>query len=172
MSAMTKAAVLALTALLLTPLAGAPARAETGAKTVVIPLLEPERGRRLFVTKGCVLCHSVRGIGGQAAPPLDAPEDVATIDPLGFAARMWRGAPAMLELQAMELGYQIELSADEIADLAGVVGDRTAQESFTAEDVPEPLRDWMLDIPYWEEEQDWPESLPESYPEFGEGEDL
>ena len=86
---------------------------------------------------------------------------------------MWLGASAMLELQAVELGYQIELSGKDIADLAGFVGDRATQESFSIDDVPEPLRDWMLDIPYWEEQQDWPETLPKDYPEFeDEGEDL
>ncbi|MEM7226063.1 MAG: c-type cytochrome [Pseudomonadota bacterium] len=158
---------------LLALVACVPVQAEQSVKSIVIPMIEPERGQRLFVTKGCVLCHAVRGVGGQAAPPLDAPDRATAIDPLGFAARMWTGATAMLELQAMELGYQIELSAVEIADLAGFVGDPDAQAQFTIDDIPEPLRDWMLDIPYWEEEQEWPESLPDDYPEFqDEGEDL
>jgi len=29
---------------------------------------EAAKGRALFVTKGCVICHSVNGVGGRAAP--------------------------------------------------------------------------------------------------------
>ena len=152
--------------------AEAPAQEQSTALTLTMPLLDPDRGRRLFVTKGCVLCHAVRGIGGQAAPPLDAPDGATAIDPLEFAARMWRGATAMIELQSLELGYQIELSAEEIADLAGFVGDPAAQSRFEIGQVPEPLRDWMLDIPYWQEDEEWPEDLPERLPEFDDAEEL
>ena len=65
-----------------------------------------------------MFCHAVNGVGGKAAPPLDAVRDTRTIDVLEFAARMWRGAPTMIVLQEMELGYQIELTGEEIAHLA------------------------------------------------------
>lgn len=133
--------------------------------TIVLPLVDPARGRRLFVTKGCVICHSVQGIGGKAAPALDAPKIATTIDILEFVARMWRGAPAMLDLQAVELGYQIELDGAEIADLAAFAADADTQKGFSEAEVPEPMRDWMLNLPYWEED-DWPEDLPDDYPEF------
>lgn len=136
-------------------------------KVIVLPLIDPARGRRLFVAKGCVICHAVAGVGGKAAPALDADPQVRSIDVLDFAARMWRGAPAMLDLQAVELGYQIELSADEIAHLAGFAADVDAQASFSSEEIPEPMRDWMLDRPYWEEEG-WPDGLPGEFPDLEE----
>lgn len=68
---------------------------------------DASRGRSLFIDKGCIICHSVNGIGGKAAPPLDAQTEYDVADPIGFATRMWRGAPAMIELQSLELGYSI-----------------------------------------------------------------
>ena len=136
-------------------------------KVVVLPLIDPARGRRLFIAKGCVICHSVAGVGGQAAPAMDADPDARSVNVLDFAARMWRGAPAMLDLQAVELGYQIELSAEEIAHLAGFAADAKAQDGFSREEIPEPMRDWMLDRPYWEEEG-WPDELPDDFPDLKE----
>ncbi len=137
-------------------------------RAMVFPLADGAHGRQLFVSKGCVICHSVNGVGGRAAPALDAfaaeeGEAPSPVDPLDFVARMWRGAPAMLELQAVELGYQIELSAEELADLAVFASDAGAQASFTMEDVPEPMWDWMLNEPYWVDDS-WPEKLFEGYP--------
>lgn len=137
-------------------------------RAMVLPLADGVHGRQLFVSKGCVICHAVNGVGGRAAPALDAvaAEEGAgapPVDPLDFVARMWRGAPAMLELQAVELGYQIELSAEELADLAVFASDAGLQASFTMEDVPEPMWDWMLNEPYWVDDT-WPEKLFEGYP--------
>ncbi len=137
-------------------------------QTLVMPLANANHGRQLFVSKGCVICHSVNGVGGRAAPSLDAVaveqgDVVPPVDPLDFVARMWRGAPAMLDLQAIELGYQIELTAGELADLAVFANDAGAQSDFTLQDVPEPMWDWMLNEPYWESEN-WPERLMDGYP--------
>ncbi|WP_282609799.1 c-type cytochrome [Pelagibius sp. Alg239-R121] len=140
---------------------------------MLLPIADATRGKRLFVSKGCVICHSINGVGGRAAPALDAfdveeGEAAAPVDPLDFVVRMWRGAPAMLELQAVELGYQIELTAEELADLSVFASDKGAQAGFVLEDVPEPMWDWMLNEPYWEEDN-WPEKLFEGYPSI-EGE--
>ena len=137
--------------------------ASAAPKSITIPDVDPQRGRKLFVSRGCVICHSVQGVGGKAAPALDADPEAVSIDLLGFLSRMWQGAPAMLELQAVELGYQILLTPQEMADLAGFAGDASAQAGFSESDVPEPMRDWMLDEPYWETEG-WPEDLPEEFP--------
>lgn len=115
-------------------------------------------GRALFVDKGCVICHAVNGVGGKAAPALDAEIGAVAIDPLEFAARMWRGAPAMIELQSIELGYSIYLTADEIADLAAFASDREEQKLLTAGQLPETIRDGLLDEQFWEME-DWDEFL-------------
>ena len=116
--------------------------------------LNSHNGRILFVQKGCVICHSVNGVGGKAAPALDAQIGAPPIDPLDFAARMWLGAPAMIELQSVELGYTISLTADDIASLSAFAGDVEEQKQFTIEEVPEMIRDSMLDERFWEME-DW-----------------
>ncbi len=111
-------------------------------------------GRALFVQKGCVLCHAINGVGGKAAPALDAADDFVKPDPLEFAARMWRGAPAMVEFQSVELGYVIDLSADDIANIATFAASRAEQKLLKDEDIPGPMRDSILDERYWETE-DW-----------------
>jgi hypothetical protein len=140
-------------------------------KTLVLPLVSIERGRRLFVNKGCVICHSINGIGGQAAAALDAAPGQTSIDILDFVARLLLGASAMLDLQATELGYQIGLIPQEIGDLAAFVYDPEAQGEFSYDEVPVPLQDWILNEPYWDFEE-WPETLPEVYPDLGDGTDL
>ncbi len=137
------------------------ASAATTQKPLAIPVIDTVKGRDLFVSRGCVLCHSVNGVGGLAAPPLDA-QDSAEIDLMTFVARMWRGAPAMIELQNLELGYFVDLTAQEIADLGGFVMDKQAQEDFSEAYVPEPMRLWMLDEPYWEGDR-WPEDFIEGF---------
>ena len=113
-----------------------------------MPLADPDRGRQLFVGKGCVVCHSVNGVGGQAGPPLDADPAETTVDMFDFIARMWRGAALMIVLQEMELGYQIELNGEELAHLASFAADAGAQRAFSEEDIPELVRDWMVDEVY------------------------
>ena len=39
---------------------------EKSRMSVVMPLIDAQRGRRLFVTKGCFICHSIKGVGGMA----------------------------------------------------------------------------------------------------------
>jgi cytochrome c len=112
---------------------------------LMLPYPDAEHGRFLFVSKGCVICHSINGVGGKAGPALDAPETSAPVAPLDFAARMWRGAVAMAVLQTMEFGYQIEITGDEIADLAAFAASRAAQEGFSDADIPEMMQGWTLD---------------------------
>lgn len=113
-------------------------------------------GRDLFVARGCVLCHAVNGVGGKAAPPLDAAEPAAALDPLAFAARMWQGAPAMVDLQTVELGYVIELSGDDIRDLAAFAAAPDEQKKLTRAALPEAIRDSLIDERYWETDE-WPD---------------
>lgn len=120
--------------------------------------LDSQAGRGLFVEKGCILCHSVNGVGGKAGPALDAEIGAPPIDPLDFAARIWRGAPAMIELQSIELGYTIDMTADDIAHLAAFAADREEQKNLTTETVPQEIRDSFLDERFWEVE-DWDEFL-------------
>lgn len=127
-------------------------------KPAVTHEADPMAGRTLFVEKGCVICHSVNGVGGKAAPALDAQIGAPPVDPLEFAARMWRGAPAMIELQSIELGYTIYLTADDISNLAAFAADREAQKALTMDDLPETIRSGLLDERFWEME-DWDDYL-------------
>lgn len=120
--------------------------------------LDSQAGRGLFIEKGCVICHAVNGVGGKAAPPLDAQIGTPPVDPLDFSSRMWRGAPAMIELQSVELGYTIYLTADEIANLAAFAADREEQKKLSIDQVPEPMRASFLDEQFWEAE-DWTEFM-------------
>ncbi len=118
---------------------------------VNLPKMNARRGRILFATKGCVICHQANGVGGTAAPRLDAAaEGQISVNPLEFSARMWRGAAAMTALQETELGYVIELDAQDIADLAAFAASPEEQSLLTLDSVPEPLRDWFINAPYWQ----------------------
>ena len=112
---------------------------------LVLPVLDSERGRQLFVTKGCVYCHAVNGVGGKAAPAFDTDTTAPTVDLAGFIARMWDGARAMIELQEMDLGYQISLTGDELGHLAAFANDPAEQKKFSEDQVPELMREWYLD---------------------------
>ena len=129
-------------------------QASSSTKQTVTRDLDSANGRALFVDKGCVICHSANGVGGKAARALDAEIGSPPTDPLEFAARMWRGAPAMIELQSIELGYTIYLTAEEIADLAAFAADRDAQKLLTPDSLPETIRNGLLDERFWEME-DW-----------------
>lgn len=130
-------------------------------------VMDPGKGRELFIAKGCVICHSVNGVGGKAAPVLDAPIGGIAADPLDFAARIWLGAPAMIELQSVELGYAITLTGDEIGHLAAFAADVSEQKKLTIEAVPEPMRGAFLDERFWEVE-DWDEFLRRGQEGYGE----
>jgi mono/diheme cytochrome c family protein len=124
--------------------------------TLAVDWPEPNarRGRIMFVTRACVICHEVNGVGGKAAPSLNAPPSRTHFNPLEFSARMWRGAQAMAALQSIELGYVIDLDGEDIADLAAFASSPEEQKLLTIESVPAPLRDWFIDERYWEQE-DW-----------------
>jgi cytochrome c len=110
-----------------------PALRRPSVLTVKIPEMDATRGRILFATKGCVICHEVNGVGGRRgkAPTLDASRMAIEPNPFEFAARMWRGAAKMIALQKEDLGYQIEIRADELADIFAFVHDAEEQRLFT-----------------------------------------
>ena len=111
------------------------------------------RGRALFVSENCVLCHSVNGVGGRAAPPLDKATFLSEIDPVEFSARMWRGATQMIKLQELEIGYQITLSAQDLADLAAFAGDPSEQGNLTLDQVPTSMQESFLNEFMWVDEE-------------------
>lgn len=118
-----------------------------------MPRMDPARGRKLFADKGCVVCHSVNGVGGEDAPPLDASTMERGMNPFEFAAKMWRGADAMLMLQREELGEKIEFTGDELADIIAFVHHPAEQQNFSMADVPPRMRE-LISHGHGEEEPD------------------
>lgn len=114
---------------------------------LALPAYDATRGRALFVTKGCVVCHAVNDVGGDAirdlggdvAPPLDARHMPITMDPFDFFARFWRGAPTMIALQQERLGYQIALEGDELADIMAFIYSEEEQAKFTPDSFTPPI---------------------------------
>jgi cytochrome c551/c552 len=74
----------------------------------------PESGRRLFVSRQCVMCHAIGGKGGNIGPELGRRHHVSLTQ---FAATMWNHAPGMTA-QMQARGVQVpRLTGQEMADL-------------------------------------------------------
>jgi len=109
-----------------------PALLSTG---LIVPQMDASLGRELFATKGCAVCHSVNGIGGEDAPPLDAEYMDTMMNPFEFAARMWRASEAMIAMQRSELGdIIIDLTGEELAAITAFVHDPKEQAKYTEDD--------------------------------------
>ncbi|SMX49707.1 cytochrome c [Maliponia aquimaris] len=98
---------------------------------LMMPTMNAARGRELFASKGCVVSHSINGVGGEDAPMLDAEFMDDVMNPFEFAARMWRGAGAMVALQEDELGGQIDFTGEQLADIIAFVHDAKKQRRFS-----------------------------------------
>ncbi len=112
-----------------------------------LPEMDPAKGRLLFASKGCVVCHSINGVGGVDAPALDASLMPVPMNPFEFAAKMWRGAGAMVAMQQDELGAQIELNGQELANIIAFVHDADEQTKFSTADIPEDIAKMMENMP-------------------------
>ena len=110
---------------------------------LTMPDMNAGRGRKLFASKGCVVCHSINGVGGQDARALDAATMEMPMNPFEFAARMWRGAEPMITLQRNELGAQIEFTGQELADIIAFIHHAEEQKKFSASDIPHQIKDAM-----------------------------
>jgi cytochrome c len=110
---------------------------------LVMPKMDPANGRNLFAAKGCVVCHSVNGVGGTDAAALDASTMTPMMNPFDFTAQMWRGAAAMIEMQREELGEQIEFTGQELADIIAFVHDADEQKNFSEDDIPANIKKLM-----------------------------
>ena len=77
---------------------------------------DPAKGARLFVSKGCIKCHALKGEGGKIGP------DFGRIDlgdtQLDLAGKMWNHIPSMI--MGMERVKMIKpnLTGKEFADLS------------------------------------------------------
>lgn len=108
---------------------------------LVVPPMDSERGALAFMEKGCVVCHSVNGVGGEIGPSFDAADMPAPMNAFEFAARMWRGAPAMAQMQEDLLGEIIDLSGQDLADLVAFAHDEAEQRDLKREEIPPRFRD-------------------------------
>ncbi|MGT2467640.1 c-type cytochrome (plasmid) [Mesorhizobium atlanticum] len=107
---------------------------------LIVPAMHPANGRKLFAAKGCVVCHSVNGVGGTDAAALDASSMEPMMNPFEFTARMWSGAAAMIEMQQEELGEQIEFTGQELADIIAFTHDAEEQKRFSEADIPPEIK--------------------------------
>ncbi len=113
----------------------APATTPHGVR-LVMPLMSPQRGKTLFVSKGCVACHAINGVGGHDAPAMDAHEmKEKLMNPFDFAAKMWNHAPAMIAAQEGAFGEQIFFTGEELADIIAFIHDDDAQHTFSEKDM-------------------------------------
>ncbi len=104
---------------------------------IAMPPMDAARGRRLFVDKGCVACHSVNGVGGDLGPALNAGDMPRPMNSFEFVARMWRGARAMTEMQEELFGEVISLDGQDLADLVVFAHDPEEQAKLTEDQIPE-----------------------------------
>ena len=102
---------------------------------LVMPLMNSQRGKKIFVDKGCVACHAINGVGGHDAPPMDAHKMEKLMNPFDFAAKMWNHAPAMIAAQEGAFGEQIFFTGEELADIIAFIHDDEAQHGFSEKDI-------------------------------------
>ena len=109
---------------------------------LMIPNMSATNGRKLFASKGCVVCHAVNGVGGTDAVPLDASTMIGMINPFDFVASMWRGARPMIDLQNEELGGQVEFTGRELGDIIAIAFVHHAEEQrkFSEADIPPDIK--------------------------------
>jgi len=108
-----------------------------------MPAMNAERGRILFATKGCVVCHSVNGVGAFVGPSLDWSNMPQPLDAFGFIARMWRGSASMAIMQEEMFGDVIDLTGQDLVDLVAFAHDREEQKKLKYEQIPKKIRDIM-----------------------------
>ncbi len=100
---------------------------------MAMPMMNAERGMKLYAEKGCVACHAVNGVGGHDATSLDAHDMEGMMNPFDFAAKMWRMAPYMIAAQEEAFGEQITFNGHELADIIAFVHDDAQQHEFSLE---------------------------------------
>jgi cytochrome c len=113
---------------------------------VMMPSMDPAKGRKLFAAKGCVVCHAVNGIGGKDAAALDASTMPGMTNPFDFVANMWRGASAMIDMQREELGAQIEFTGQDLADIIAFLHYEKEQKKFSDADIPQKIKAVMTRV--------------------------
>lgn len=114
-----------------------------GLPDLVLPSMDPAKGRIYFATRACVVCHSVNGVGGGNSVALDLDARPETVDILNFISRMWRGGGSMLALQRRLFTEQIDLTAEELGDIIAFLHSPAEQDKFSKNDIPKFIQDFM-----------------------------
>jgi len=110
-----------------------------------LPSMDPVRGKELFASKGCVVCHQVHGAGGTDAPSLDVSTMAPVMNPFDFFAKMWKGAEGMIAMQKGEIGEQIQFTGQDLADIVAFAHNKAVQQTFTEDDIPENIKKLMAE---------------------------
>jgi mono/diheme cytochrome c family protein len=76
-------------------------------------------GRRLFVTKKCVVCHQVGDVGGVVGPNLDFLKQYGS--PIFVAAALWNHGPAMAEVMQAKKIERPTFKDTELVDLIAYI---------------------------------------------------
>ena len=77
---------------------------------------DAERGKALFQSLNCIVCHSVNGVGGKSAPNLWRGEG-RSFSPYQMAGILWNHAPAMWDAMPRQGIVRPELNEQQAADL-------------------------------------------------------
>lgn len=107
---------------------------------LVLPTMDSRRGAEAFMNRGCIVCHRINGVGGEIGPSFNAADMPQPMNAFEFAARMWRGADSMVQMQEELFGAMIELDGQELADIVAFVHDEDVQASISEEAIPEQYR--------------------------------
>lgn len=80
---------------------------------------DPLKGSRLFVSKGCIKCHAIWGIGDTLGPDLALLSREKNL--LQLAGLLWSHSPKMLEIMRERGLQRPTFSAQEMGDLMGYI---------------------------------------------------
>ena len=107
---------------------------------LIFPAFDAALGRKVFAEKGCVVCHSVNGIGGTDGPNLSYGKYDTPVNAMEVASDLWEKADVMIPMQKAELGGQIILSPEELAGLVAFLASPEEQAKLTLADIPANIR--------------------------------
>ncbi len=79
------------------------------------PFGDKDRGRSVYIAKGCASCHGPTRMGGSSGPPLDVLSGRAS--PIALATGMWNHGPAMHEQLRASGRIWPTFSGSEMSDL-------------------------------------------------------